>query len=250
MSWHIIPLKFSNWNIICFGKKEPINVQFFRLLGALMKVHPIPHVIFETTGSGFIQTLHHCSLLWKITPLYFLAEISYTLDKNSPLKWNFTAQVNFRRSTAQVKFHQICTLTGYVCWKYIMFQLKKVWSKYVSWYQRVVQNLKKNLLFVSKMTRIWWILIWALKSLKILHFDWSFLCKVCNVWPKKVQRSMFHDNEESCKIWRKTDLWFGKRRDEFIKFSSEHLKMSKLVFSWDPFAQSRKCMSYKLTEEL
>ena len=34
------------------------------------------------------------------------------------------------------------------------------------------------------------------------------------------------------------------------EFSSEHLKMSKLVFSWDLFAQSRKCMSYKLTEEL
>ena len=28
VSWHIIPLKFSNWNSICFGQKEPINVQF------------------------------------------------------------------------------------------------------------------------------------------------------------------------------------------------------------------------------
>ena len=50
---------------------------------------------------------------------------------------------------------------------------------------RVVQNLERNLFFVSKMTRIWWILIWALKSLKNLHFDWSLLCKVYNVWPKK-----------------------------------------------------------------
>ena len=55
---------------------------------------------------------------------------------------------------------------------------------------RMVQNLKRNLFFVSKMTRIWWILIWALKSLKNLHFDWSFLSKVYNVWTKKVQRSM------------------------------------------------------------
>ena len=113
---------------------------------------------------------------------------------------------------------------------------------------RVVQNLERNLFFVSKMTRIWWILIWALKSLKNLHFDWSLLCKVYNVWPKKVQRSIFHDTEESCKIWRKTDLWFGKWHEEFSKFSSEHLKMSKLVFSWDPFVQSRKCMSFKLHE--
>ena len=71
------------------------------------------------------------------------------------------------------------------------------------------KNLKRNF-FVSKMTRIWWILIWVLKSLRNLHFDWSLLCKVYNVWPKKVQRSIIHDTEESRKIWRKTDLWFGK----------------------------------------
>ena len=86
------------------------------------------------------------------------------------------------------------------------------------------------------------------KKSKKMHFDWSLLCKVYNVWPKIVQRSIFHDTEELCKIWRKTDLWFGKWHEEFSKFSSEHLKMSKLVFSWDPFVQSRKCMSYKLHE--
>ena len=57
----------------------------------------------------------------------------------------------------------------------------------------VMQNLKRNLFFVSKIARIWWILIWALKSIKKLHFDWFLLCKVYNVWPKKVQRSIFHD---------------------------------------------------------
>ena len=96
---------------------------------------------------------------------------------------------NFRLLTAQVKFQQICTLIGYFCWKYIKFQLKKLWRKYVPWYQRVVQNLKKNLFLVSKMTRIWWISIRALKCLKNWHFDWSLLRKVYNVWPKQVQRS-------------------------------------------------------------
>ena len=66
---------------------------------------------------------------------------------------------------------------------------KKVQRSYVSWYWRVMQNLKKKQFAVSKMTRIWWILIQALKSLQNLHFDWSPLCKVYNVWPKKVQRS-------------------------------------------------------------
>ena len=34
----------------------------FRLLSALMKVHPIPHAIFETARSGFIKISHHCSV--------------------------------------------------------------------------------------------------------------------------------------------------------------------------------------------
>ena len=111
---------------------------------------------------------------------------------------------NFRLSTAQVKFHQICTLTGSFRWKCIKFQLKKVQRSYVSWHWRVMQSLKKNLFVVSKLTRIWWILIWALESLKNVHFSWSLSCKVYNVWPKKCRGVIFHDTEESCKVSRKT----------------------------------------------
>ena len=66
---------------------------------------------------------------------------------------------------------------------------KKEERSYVSWHGRVMQNLKKSQFVNSKMTRTWWVLIQALKSLKNLHFDWSFSYKVYNVWPKKVQRS-------------------------------------------------------------
>ena len=45
-------------------------------------------------------------------------------------------------------------------------------------------------------------------------------------------------------------MWFGKRHEEFDKFSPEHTKFSKLGHSLDPFIQSRKCMSLKLTGEL
>ena len=54
--------------------KRDYQCTIFRLLGALMEVHPIPHAIFETTRSRFIQILHHCSVSWKITPQYFLAQ--------------------------------------------------------------------------------------------------------------------------------------------------------------------------------
>ena len=95
---------------------------------------------------------------------------------------------NFRLWNAQVKFHQISA--------------KSVQRSYVSWYWRMVQNLKKKWLFVSKMPRIWWILIRVLKSLKKLHFDWSILWKVYNVWPKKVQRSYISCHWRVCKVWK------------------------------------------------
>ena len=45
---------------------------------------------------------------------------------------------------------------------------------------------------------------------------------------------IFHDTEETCKIWRKTELWFGKWQEEFFNFSPEHVTVSKLVLSFCP----------------
>ena len=82
----IMPMQFSSWNIKCYGQKEPIKVQFFRLLSALMKVHPIPHAIFETIRSGFIQILHHCSVWWKITPPCFCSPNLIYFGQKEPIE--------------------------------------------------------------------------------------------------------------------------------------------------------------------
>ena len=66
---------------------------------------------------------------------------------------------------------------------------------------------------------------------------------------KKCRGVIFHDTEEWCKIWSKADLWFGKWHEGFGKFSPEHSLMI-LELWWDPFVQSRKCISLKSTEEL
>ena len=71
---------------LCALDKRPIKVQFVKLLSALMKVYPTSHAILDTSRSGFIQILHHSSLSWKMTSLYFLAEPWYTLD----MKVNFS----------------------------------------------------------------------------------------------------------------------------------------------------------------
>ena len=40
---------FFHLNFICFGQKDPIKVQIFRLLTACMKTNQIPYVIFQAT---------------------------------------------------------------------------------------------------------------------------------------------------------------------------------------------------------
>ena len=81
---------------------------------------------------------------------------------------------------------------------------------------------------VSKMTRIWWILTQALESLKICTFNGSYCAKYLMFNLKKYRGVISHDTEEWRRIWRKTDLWFGKWHEEYGKFSPEHLKVSVL----------------------
>ena len=51
-------------------------------------------------------------------------------------------------------------------------------------------------------------------------------------------------------IWKKTELFLQKWHEEFVTFSPEHSKVSKLGLWWDPFLQSRKYMTLKFTGEL
>ena len=48
---------------------------------------------------------------------------------------------------------------------------------------------------------------------------------------EKYRGVIFHDTGESFKIWRKTDLCFGKWHETFGKFPSDNLKVIKLVLS-------------------
>ena len=114
----------------------------------------------------------------------------------------------------------------------------------------MTQYSKKNWFVVSKMTKIVEILTWTLEILKSFTLIGSFCTKYIIFEIKKCRGVMFHDSEEWCKIWRKTDLWFGKWRGKFGNFLPELSKVSKLGLWWDPFFQNKKCMSLKLTVEL
>ena len=47
---------FFHLNFICFGQKDPIKVQIFRLSTAYMKIIQIPYVFFEATCQFFFKT--------------------------------------------------------------------------------------------------------------------------------------------------------------------------------------------------
>ena len=53
---------------------------------------------------------------------------------------------------------------------------------------------------------------------------------------KKYREVIFEDFEEWCKIWRKTDLWFGKSHEEYGNFirALESLKIGTLMGSFQP----------------
>ena len=125
---------------------------------------------------------------------------------------------------------------------------EELWS-YLSWQWRMIEKLSRKWLAVFKLT-------WGTSQILTQAFE-----KICvligSLWPtyimfelEKYRGVIFHDTEELCKFWRKTDQWFEKRHEKFGKFSPEHLKVSKLGLWWDPFVQSRKGMTLKFTEEL
>ena len=135
--------------------------------------------------------MHHSSVSWEITLLHFSSRNFKLFWQKDPIK-----VPNFRLLiSANFYFDTLHLLKVY------KISAKKLQRSYVSWHWRRTQNLKKSL--VSKMTRIWWILIWALKSLKNLHFDLSLSCKLYNVWSKKVQRSKMQNLKKNwLVVWK------------------------------------------------
>ena len=124
-----------------------------------------------------------------------------------------------------------------------------IWSKGTH-HSPVMQNWKKDWFVVSKTTRVWWFLTWALKILKISTLIDPFCAKYVTFDLKKYRGVTFNNTEERCQISRKTYLGFGKWHKEYGKFSPEHLKVLKFGLWCYPFIQSRKCTSLNVTEEL
>ena len=100
------------------------------------------------------------------------------------------------QSTNLVKFYvsswksEILHFDGLILSKSCTISGKKVQKSYLSSHWTVIQNLKRNSLFVWKVTwDIWWILTWAVDNLKICTFMGYFCQKYVTLdlkWYRRV----------------------------------------------------------------
>ena len=102
MSWKISPLYFFSSNNISFAQKELIKVKIFETF--VCSGHNLSNSLCQFWNDKLIplQILYPSSVLWEITPMYFLAQKIYNLLKRSLLKWKF-----LRLSSAEVKICQL-----------------------------------------------------------------------------------------------------------------------------------------------
>ena len=147
----------------------------------------------------------------------------------SKLTWGIW-QILTRALESLKSFHFNVLLLSkvYIVWA------QKVQRSYLSWHWRVIQNLERNRLVISKLTwGIWQILTWALENLKNLRFNGLLVTKVYNVWAKKLQRSYLSWHWRMMQNLKKKGTVVWKWHEKFGKFSPEHSKVSKLGLWWD-----------------
>ena len=127
---------------------------------------------------------------------------------------------------------KIFTLMGSIWAKYILFELReyrgvifhKTEEAYKIW--RGVDLSFQN--WHKEFDKFWHE---HSKVSKIFTLTSSFWAKYILFEIKKYREVIFHDIEEWCKIWRKTDLFLGKWDEEFGKFSPEHWNFDKILLS-------------------
>ena len=172
---------------ICFGQKEPINTQFFRLLSALTKVYPISYTIFETTRSEFIQFCITLQCHERRLPYFFFFFSSCLIYFG-------------QKQPIEVKFRTFQWLGRLKFTKFLMsyFKSKVSFSLNFASLFNVMRN-NSSVLFQLKIYMIF--TTGAHPSAKFqtfgcsgknspnLYFDRLLLLKVCKTSAKKVQRS-------------------------------------------------------------
>ena len=135
---NITPLYFLAQTLYTLVKKEPIKVQIFETFECLDQ-NLTNSCQFWNDMSIALQILHHSSVLWDTTPLYFFKLKFYILSAKEDYE-----------STNLVKFHmsswksEILHFNGFLFSESHKVSAKKVQNSYLSWHWSVMQSLMKN----------------------------------------------------------------------------------------------------------
>ena len=115
VSWKITPLYFFRSNIKYFAQQKSMKVQIFETFEYSGQNSP-NSCHFWNNKSVFLQILHHSSVSWDITPLYFFSWNFIYFQKKEPIK----VQIwwNFMRVVESLKFS---TLMGSFCANHLQF---------------------------------------------------------------------------------------------------------------------------------
>ena len=169
---------------------------------------------FSSHKSVFLQILHHSSVSWDITPLYFLDKILYTFNKRSLSKYKFG-----EISREQSKVQNSALWWALFIQSIIRFELKKYRGVVFHDTEQCCKTWINPDIVVSQMAwGIVWTFIRALKSLKNCTLMSSFCSKHIMFQLKNFKGIMCHDTEGWCKIYRKTDSWLEKWHEKFGEF--------------------------------
>ena len=126
-----------NFELILFllwikGSHQSPNFETFKCSGENL---PYSSCHFPNHKSVFLQILHHSSLSWKTTHLYFFRSNQTQFAQKEPIKVEnlriLSAQTKFTKNLA-VESLKFCILMGFFCPNNIKFQLKK--------YRRVISH--------------------------------------------------------------------------------------------------------------
>ena len=191
--------------------------------------------------------MHHSSVSWEITLLYFFSWNCAWFGLKEPIK----VQTKFQTFDCSRKISRNLYFDMLLLLKVYKILAKKIYTE-----ELCLMTLKIDTKFEEK-------LICCFKngrnlvnfdpstwSLKNVDFYWFLLCKAFNVWAKKVQRSYLSWHWRLMQSLMKNWLVVWKMTWGIWQILTRALESVKMGLWWDPFVQSRKCMSLKFTEDL
>ena len=165
------------------------------------------------------------------------------MDKNSPSKWNFRTYEWLGENSPNPSCHTWNHKSVFLHCITLQFHERKLFCTFLpetlyDFYKRSPSKCKISENFDC-----------SGEISPNLYFNRLLLLKVIKFQLKKYRGVMFYDNEDWCRIWRKTDLLFQKWQ-EFGEFWSEHSKVSKIYTFIRPFCGKYITFDLKSAGEL